>query len=272
MPNTLPHNRFDDFFVEEKYQLLKNHLYNYLLRKRAIQKMLKHEEPGFTLEAGSGISPVTTPGNHMIYSDASFIAMRRLKQDLGIGSFVVADVMRLPFKQGVFIQAICSEVLEHVEDDRMATKELSRVLKPSGRLVVTFPHRKFYFTNDDRFVGHLRRYELSEMENRLEAADLKPLFTKKILGPLEKATMMSVVYGIEKAQMHRTGRAPEGRSGSTTRFLFRLYKWANRLYAAAAWADAILMPRFLATVLLIVAEKKDSVSGEKKVSEAPPNT
>lgn len=29
-------NRFDDFFSEERYLLLKNHLYNYLLRRRAI--------------------------------------------------------------------------------------------------------------------------------------------------------------------------------------------------------------------------------------------
>jgi len=266
MPNTLPYNRFDDFFVEEKYQLLKNHLYNYLLRKRAIVQILKREKPGLTLEVGSGISPVTTPGDHMIYSDASFLAMRRLKQDLGSGSFVVADVMHLPFKEGVFIYAICSEVLEHVEDDWMALKELSRVLNPSGRLIVTFPHRKFYFANDDRFVGHLRRYELSEMENRLEAADFKPLSTTKILGPLEKATMMSVVYGIEKAQMYRTGRDPEERSGSMTRSFIGLYKWVNRLYAAAVWVDAIMLPRFLATVLLILAEKKDSVSGEKKAS------
>ncbi|MCX5835137.1 MAG: class I SAM-dependent methyltransferase [Deltaproteobacteria bacterium] len=249
--------------MEEKYQLLKNHLYNYLLRKRAIGKILKREKPGLILEVGSGISPVTTPGDHIIYSDASFLAMRSLKNDLGRGSFVVADVMRLPFKHGAFSHAVCSEVLEHVEDDRMALKELSRVLRPSGRLILTFPHRKFYFANDDRFVGHLRRYESIEMEDRLEEADLMPLSTEKILGPLEKATMMAVVYGIEKAQRCRAGRVSEGRSRAITRPLISLYKWVNRVYAAAAWADAKLMPRSLSSVLLIRAEKTDSGSSEK---------
>jgi SAM-dependent methyltransferase len=271
MMNTTHNNRFDDFFAEEKYLLLKNHLYNYLLRKRAIGTTLKNEKPGLTLEVGSGISPVTTPGDHIIYSDASFLAMRRLKQDLGRGCFVVADVMRLPFKRGVFSHAVCSEVLEHVEDDRMALKELSRVMRPSGRLIVTFPHRKFYFAIDDRFVGHLRRYELSEMENRLEEADLIPLSTEKILGPLEKATMMAVVYGIEQAKRRRTGRVSEGRSRAITRHLISLYKWVNRVYAAAAWVDAKLMPRSLSAVLLIQAEKTHPRSSEKNASETPPD-
>ncbi len=255
-------NRFDDFFSEGKYLRLKNHLYNYLLRRRAIGKTLGGGTPGPILEAGSGISPVATPGNHVIYSDASFLAMRHLKRDSGIGSFVVADVTRLPFREGVFGSAVCSEVLEHVEDDGTALKELSRVLKPAGRLVVTFPHRKFYYANDDRFVGHLRRYELREMEGRLRAAGLTPLSTKKILGPLDKATMMVVVYGIERAQRRRAGRAVGGGSGAINRSLIGLYRWANRAFAAAAWADAKLMPRLLSTVLLINAGKSPSTGGD----------
>jgi SAM-dependent methyltransferase len=261
MMNPSHHNRFDDFFAEEKYLLLKNHLYNYLLRRRAIGKALRRDHPGLTLEVGSGISPVTTPGDLVIYSDTSFLAMRRLQQDMGKGSFVVADATRLPFKEGVFDHTICSEVLEHVGDDGMALKELSRVMGPSGRLILTFPHRKFYFANDDRFVGHLRRYELGEMENHLKAADLIPLSTEKILGPLEKATMMVVVYGIEEAQRLRAGKVTEDGHGAINHSLIGLYKWVNRVYAAVAWADARLMPRFLATVLLIRAGKGPSTRG-----------
>jgi SAM-dependent methyltransferase len=263
MMNPSHHNRFDDFFAEEKYLLLKNHLYNYLLRKRAIGKALGRGNPGLILEVGSGISPVTTPGagDPVIYSDASFLAMRRLKQALGKGSFVVADVTRLPFREGVFDHAVCSEVLEHVEDDGTALKELSRVLGSSGRLIVTFPHRKFYFANDDQFVGHLRRYELGEMEDRLRAADFIPLSVEKILGPLEKVTMMIVVYGIEQAQRRRAGRMTEDRPGAINHTLIGLYRWANRAYAAAAWADAKMMPRLFSTVLLIKAGKNPSARG-----------
>jgi len=254
-------NRFDDFFEEEKYLVFKNHLYNYLLRKRAIGKALKRERPGLTLEVGSGISPVTTPGDRIIYSEVSFLAMRRLKQDLGRGSFVVADVTRLPFKDGVFDHTVCSEVLEHVEHDGTALKELSRVMRSSGRLLLTFPHRQFYFTNDDRFVGHLRRYELREMADRLEAANLKLLSTKKILGPLEKLTMMAVIYGIEKFQNDRGKSELKNLSQKTYGPLIIIYKWVNRIYAVLAWLDALLAPRFLSAVLLVKAGKKSNPVG-----------
>ena len=51
-------NRFEDFFKAGQYLILKNYLYNYLLRKRAIEKSLRSESPTMLLEVGSGISPV----------------------------------------------------------------------------------------------------------------------------------------------------------------------------------------------------------------------
>jgi ubiquinone/menaquinone biosynthesis C-methylase UbiE len=87
-----------------------------------------------------------------------------------------------------------SEVLEHLKDNRKAIKELARVTEPSGKLVVTFPHKKSYFANDDRFVNHFRRYELSEMKTQLINSGLRPINIYKVLGPLEKITMCFVVY------------------------------------------------------------------------------
>ena len=50
-----------------------------------------------------------------------------------------ADLTALPFRDGFFDFAICSHVLEHVEDDRAAMAELFRVLVPGGRAVVMVP-------------------------------------------------------------------------------------------------------------------------------------
>jgi len=48
-------NRFQDFFEESKYTLLKNYLYNYRLRKMAVEKSLQNENIKLILEVGSGI-------------------------------------------------------------------------------------------------------------------------------------------------------------------------------------------------------------------------
>jgi ubiquinone/menaquinone biosynthesis C-methylase UbiE len=57
----------------------------------------------------------------------------------GSWSLAAGDITRLPFSKGSFDLVICSEVLEHVPDDRKAAGELLRVLKPEGDLVVSVP-------------------------------------------------------------------------------------------------------------------------------------
>ena len=89
-------NRFEDFFKEGKYVLLKNYLYNYLLRKRAIEKYLQQESTELILEVGSGISPVVTKLKGIVYSDLSYDAVKILKQTQKTGYYVVADGMHLP--------------------------------------------------------------------------------------------------------------------------------------------------------------------------------
>jgi ubiquinone/menaquinone biosynthesis C-methylase UbiE len=249
-------NRFEGFFEEDKYTLLKNYLYNYILRKRAVENSLKFEKICIILEVGSGISPVMTKTNSIIYTDLSFTAIKLLKQIHKNGWHVVADGTRLPFKADVFSHTICSEVLEHIQEDGAAIQELARVLRPTGRLIITFPHRKFYFSIDDRFVGHYRRYEISEMENKLKRYGLNPISIKKILGPLEKVTMCVVVICfsmIEKLspQKHETEKMEEIKNNKFPKVISFLFKWANQFYMIIVWLDAKIMPRIFSTVLLM---------------------
>ena len=247
-------NRFQEFFEDRTYIVLKNYLYNYILRKRAVEKSLECERPELILEVGSGISPVITHTPRIVYSDLSHVALQTLKRAHGKGWYVVADGMKLAFKSGAFTHTICSEVLEHLADDRTALKELARVMAPSGRLVLTFPHRKFYFARDDHFVKHFRRYELSEIEDRLKEAGLKPVLIQKVLGPLEKVTMVLTVLCFSMIEGINPKR--ENKPTKLMSIFASFFKWANRLYAGIVWLDAIIIPRALSTVLLIKAEKK----------------
>lgn len=248
-------NRFQDFFEDGQYVALKNHLYNYQLRKRAVEKVMRNEEKGLVLEIGSGISPVLTSWNRVVYSDLSFSALRHLSRIQEKGYYVVADGMNLPFRDAAFSHVISSEVLEHIEDDRRALREIARTIRPGGALIVTFPHRRFYFSIDDRFVNHHRRYELSDMISRLEEAGLHPVSVQKVLGPLEKIAMILVISGISifQGSMKKQTQAPQSNPPD---ILIRFFKWANRVFAGLARIDALVMPRSLSTVLLIKAVRK----------------
>jgi len=249
-------NRFQDFFVDDKYIILKNFLYNYLLRKYAIEKVLPGEKKAMILEVGCGISPTLTADERVVYSDLSFLALQTMKRNLGKGLYVVADIISLPFRTESFSHVISSEVLEHIEDDRRALVEIARVIKLSGVLVVTFPHRHLYFACDDRFVKHFRRYELAEMENHLKEAGLYAVLVRKVLGPLEKITMCMAIFIF--CMIHRFHKSSGGNARSSKKLIIlsSLFKWINILYAGFAWFDASIMPRFLSTVLLIKAVKK----------------
>lgn len=53
---------------------------------------------------------------------------------------ILADAGRIPFREGVFDAAICSEVLEHVLDPTVVLAETKNALKRGGILVVTNPN------------------------------------------------------------------------------------------------------------------------------------
>lgn len=74
---------------------------------------------------------------------------RLLRQRLG-SHYLTVDLLRrdvncrasveaLPFPDGSFDGIICNHVLEHVQDDRRAMKELRRVLAPSGWALLQVP-------------------------------------------------------------------------------------------------------------------------------------
>lgn len=57
----------------------------------------------------------------------------------GPGVSAVADAHRLPFRGECFDVVLMTEVLEHLHDPEVALSEISRVLRPEGLLILTYP-------------------------------------------------------------------------------------------------------------------------------------
>ena len=51
----------------------------------------------------------------------------------------------LPFPSNTFDLILSHEVIEHVQDDRQAVREMVRVLRPGGRLLLFCPNRGYPF-------------------------------------------------------------------------------------------------------------------------------
>lgn len=68
----------------------------------------------------------------------------------------------------------CLNVLEHIEDDVAALKDMHRILAPQeGTLLLLVPALEWLYGTLDRQAGHFRRYSVSRLSKILTEADFK---------------------------------------------------------------------------------------------------
>lgn len=67
----------------------------------------------------------------------------------GVGAKLTSvDIHELPFADATFDKVLMTEVLEHLAEDRLALREVHRVLKPGGTLALSVPHANYPFLWD----------------------------------------------------------------------------------------------------------------------------
>ncbi|GIH47976.1 Methyltransferase domain-containing protein [Microbispora rosea] len=83
-----------------------------------------------------------------------------------------ADACDLPLPGESFDLVLAFDVLEHIEDDRTAARELVRVLRPGGRALITVPCDMALWSAHDVASFHFRRYAREELSALLRGAGL----------------------------------------------------------------------------------------------------
>jgi SAM-dependent methyltransferase len=76
----------------------------------------------------------------------------------GIGEVVQGSITEAPFPDDRFDFAVCLDVLEHIDDEVHALRELRRVMRPGGTLLVTVPAYQSLWSEHDVINHHKRRY------------------------------------------------------------------------------------------------------------------
>lgn len=98
--------------------------------------------------------------------------------------FFHGDVQKTYFKKK-FDFIICSEVIEHVEDDTGLLETILTLLNPGGVLLLTTPslsaplYKLGFLRSFDQRVGHLRRYEMESLVSKIDNVGFKVLETAK---------------------------------------------------------------------------------------------
>ena len=122
---------------------------------------------------------------------ATLYAMQLEEKPAGNSLCVQGNALALPFADGAFDRIVCSEVMEHIHDDRGAARELARVLRPGGTIAVTvpsfFPEKINWALDSDYHApasvgGHVRIYRKPAIEERLRTAGLTVTGTHRAHG------------------------------------------------------------------------------------------
>ena len=88
------------------------------------------------------------------------------------GNVVKGDITRLPFGHEQADLVLATDVIEHLDDDRAAIREIARVLKPGGAVLVAVPAFALLWGLQDQVAHHKRRYRKHEVQQMLSDAGL----------------------------------------------------------------------------------------------------
>jgi SAM-dependent methyltransferase len=144
----------------------------------------------------------------------------------GHGDVQVAPVEAIPHPDASFDLVTCLDVIEHTPDDVRSLRELRRVTRPGGALVVTVPAYPRLWSRHDELNRHHRRYTRRMLRAAAEGAGWQ----------VERMTSFNAAYLLPAAAVRlarrRSGEATGSELGVTPPALDRLLELPLRAEAA----------------------------------------
>ena len=103
---------------------------------------------------------------------------RIIKRDkVGFGDIEKGEFF---FNKKKFDTIVCINVLEHIEDDIKAVKNLYQLLKPKGVLILLVPSHPTLYGQIDRSIGHFRRYSKNILNEILKKVGFKIIKSRRL--------------------------------------------------------------------------------------------
>jgi SAM-dependent methyltransferase len=198
------------------------------------------------LEIGSGIGNITKfllDRDLVIATDVEPKYLTFLKEIFGkykkfrVEGFDISDSEMEHYRSYHIDSVICFNVLEHIEQDEKALKNIFNLLEPGGRLLLLTPSHSWLHGTLDRHLGHYRRYGKKELKNKLETIGFKVVF-------LRYFNRIGIMGWFLNSKILRRKRLPS--------FQLRIYNLLVPLFKLEKF-----LPLPFGTSLLVVAEKSE---------------
>jgi glycosyltransferase involved in cell wall biosynthesis len=145
------------------------------------------------LEIGSGIGNnvrILMQYTHVIATEIDPVYLEILNnayQNIPGVDVIVWDATQAPPPNISQLDSIlCSNVLEHIEDDQLVVNHADQLLKPGGRMIFIVPQGEGLYSSLDEAIGHFRRYDKAQLSNLFLSLgyEIEELFTLNKIGVL----------------------------------------------------------------------------------------
>lgn len=91
-------------------------------------------------------------------------------RERGLNQVKLGAAEALPYDDGTFDLVTALDVVEHLDDDLAGLREMRRVLRPGGRVLLFVPTFMFLWGLQDDVSHHRRRYRMPELQRVIEQA------------------------------------------------------------------------------------------------------
>ena len=154
-----------------------NHFIDKASRQVALEQLEKYLDGGLPvlLEVGCSSGAMLRsmkkqfPEATVIGSDCVPEHLEPLAGELAGTPIFQFDVVQCPLPDASVDAVVMLNVLEHIENDAEAVRQVKRILKPGGILVLEVPAGPSLYDVYDRYLMHCRRYSLTGLRNLLDS-------------------------------------------------------------------------------------------------------
>jgi SAM-dependent methyltransferase len=186
----------------------------------------------------------------------------------GLRALARCDATRLPYASGAFDLVTALDVVEHLDDDEGCLREIARVTRAGGHVLLHVPAFQVLWTDKDALSHHRRRYHRAELIALTERAGLQ-------IERLFYINAFLVPAALLRAAAQRLWASRRGSAAATVAAIDPLYRTpapVNRLMTGLVALErriAARIPMPFGMSLVCLARKPPSLSDGRAGRASP---